>query len=332
LVKIIRESGESLFAPVYPHREATGLSGTGGLPRPMSELIFYLHKQPKSRLIVLGFLTLVLLGIVEHLIGPGFFFSIFYLIPIFLVLFLTERKIGIILSIASAGAWLLSNYLYRALVSTSLHPTIPWWNTGISLITFLLTTLILSSVRSALEQEKKLARLDPLTGIANRRFFLELLRTEMHRAMRYKHPFTIVQFDLDNLKTVNDRFGHSTGDAILRLVARRIQKNIRTTDTIARLGGDEFAILLPETGPESAQVVVEKVKKINLDVMKKDGWPITLSMGVVSFISPPTTVDETLKLSDVLMYEAKNGGKNTVKYRVYGDQVNRNHQESVIRA
>jgi diguanylate cyclase (GGDEF)-like protein len=305
------------------------LSGTAGLSKLMSELIFYLNKQPKSRLIVLGFLTLVLLGIVEHLIGPGFFFSVFYFIPIFLVLFLTERKIGIILSIASAGAWLLSNYLYRILVSTSPHPVIPWWNTGISLITFLLTTFILSSVRSALEQEKKLARLDPLTGIANRRFFLELVGAEVDRAMRYEHPFTIVQFDLDNLKTVNDRFGHTTGDAILRLVAKTIQENIRATDTIARLGGDEFAILLPETGPESARVVIEKVQKLSLDVMKKDGWHITLSMGVVSFISPPTTVDEMLKLSDVLMYEAKNGGKNTIKYSVYGNQVNCNRQESI---
>ena len=298
----------------------------------MRKLIFYLHEQPKSYLIVLGFLTLVLLGIVEHLIGPGFFFSIFYFIPIFLVLFFTERKIGIMLSIASAGAWLLSSYFYRALVFTSPHPVIPWWNTGISLITFLLTTFILSSVRSALEQEKKLARLDPLTGIANRRFFLELIGAEMDRTIRYKHPFTIVQFDLDNFKAINDHFGHGRGDTILRLVAKTTRGNIRATDTVARLGGDEFAILLPETGPESAYMVIEKVQKLNLDVMKKEGWPITLSTGVVSFISPPTTVDKILKLSDVLMYKAKNGGKNTIKYTVYGDQINRNLQESIGRA
>ena len=226
----------------------------------------------------------------------------------------------------------MSNYFYRAFVFTSPHPVIPWWNTGISLITFLLTTFILSSVRSALEQEKKLARLDPLTGIANRRFFLELIGAEMNRAIRYKHPFTIVQFDLDNFKTVNDHFGHNRGDTILRLVAKTTQRNIRATDTVARLGGDEFAILLPETGPESAYMVIEKVQKLNLDVMKKEGWPITLSTGVVSFISPPTTVDEILKLSDVLMYKAKNGGKNTIKYTVYGDQINRNRQESIGRA
>ncbi len=283
----------------------------------MRNLIFYLHKQPKSRLIVLGFLSLVLLGIVEHLVGPGCFFSMFYFIPIFLVTWFTERKIGIILSIASAGAWLLANYISYALGRTSLHPVIVCWNTGISLITFLLTTFILSSVKSALEQEKKLARLDPLTGIANRRSFVELMGAEMHRAWRYQRPFTIVHFDLDNFKTVNDRFGHSTGDTLLCLVGRIIQENIRATDTIARLGGDEFAILLPETGPESARVVIQKVQELNLQVMKRNGWPVTLSMGVVTFISPPATVDEMLRFSDALMYEAKNDGKNAIKYEVY---------------
>jgi diguanylate cyclase (GGDEF)-like protein len=118
---------------------------------------------------------------------------------------------------------------------------------------------------------------------------------------------------------------------MLRLVAKTIQGNIRATDTIARLGGDEFAILLPETGPESAEVIIQKVQKLNLDVLK-NGWPMTLSMGVASFVRPPTTVDEILKLSDVLMYEAKNGGKNTIKYRVYGDQANRSRRESILRA
>ena len=225
-----------------------------------------------------------------------------------------------------------ANYIFLALEPTALHPVIAWWNTGISLITFLLTTFILSSVRSALEEEKKLARSDPLTGIANRRSFIELLGAEMHRAWRYKHPFTIVHFDLDNFKTVNDRFGHSTGDALLCLLAQTIRENIRATDTIARLGGDEFAILLPETGPESARVIIQRVQKLNLDVMERNGWPVTLSMGVVTFISPPTTVDEMLRLSDALMYGAKNNGKNTIKYEVYGNQADGNCQEFIPRA
>ena len=294
----------------------------------MTNLMHYFHKQPKSRLIALGFLTLALLGVVDHIAGPELFLSIFYFVPIFLVTWFTERRIGIMVSIASAIAWLLANYTFYALGQTSLRPTIVCWNMGIRLITFLLTSLILSMLKGALDHEKELARLDPLTGIANRRHFFELIEAEINRACRYDHPFSIVHMDLDNFKTVNDRFGHSTGDTLLRLVVETIQKNIRATDTIARLGGDEFAILLPETGTESARVITHKVQNINLDVMQRNGWPVTLSMGVVTFISPPSTVDEILKISDDLMYGAKNNGKNTIRYEVYSQQMKGNYQES----
>jgi diguanylate cyclase (GGDEF)-like protein len=104
----------------------------------------------------------------------------------------------------------------------------------------------------------------------------------------------------------------------LRLVAKTIKDNIRLTDTVARVGGDEFAILLPETGPELAEAITRKVQKINLEIMQKNGWPVTFSIGVVTFINPPSTVDEILKISDNLMYFAKNNGKNTIKYEVSG--------------
>ena len=141
---------------------------------------------------------------------------------------------------------------------------------------------------------------------------------EINRARRYKHPFTMVWIDLDNFKRVNDCFGHTTGDTLLRLVARTIQENIRATDTLARLGGDEFAILLPETGRDVAEVIMQKVQKINLDIMREHGWPVTLSIGVVTFTSSPSTVDETLRIADRLMYAAKNNGKNGVQYQVFG--------------
>jgi diguanylate cyclase (GGDEF)-like protein len=128
----------------------------------------------------------------------------------------------------------------------------------------------------------------------------------------------VVCIDLDNFKIVNDCFGHSTGDILLRLVAHTIQQNIRVTDTVARLGGDEFAILLPETGRNVAEAILQKVQKINLEIMRRHGWPVTLSIGVVTFTSPPSTVDETLRISDQLMYSAKNNGKNSIQYEVFG--------------
>ena len=285
----------------------------------MAKVISYLYRQPGSHLIALGFAIVTLLGVAEHLAGIELFLSIFYLIPIFLVTWFTVRWIGIMTSIISAMVWLLADFTSGHTYS---HPAIPYWNMSVRLVTFLVITFILSALKSTLEEEKELARTDSLTGIANRRYFIELANTEINRARRYKHPFTVVHIDLDNFKTVNDCFGHSTGDTLLRLVANTIQNNIRVTDIVARLGGDEFAILLPETGRGSAQVITEKVQKINLDVMQRNEWPVSLSIGAVTFMTPPSTVDEMLKISDGLMYAAKNNGKNIIKYEVLRKEEN----------
>ncbi len=281
----------------------------------MTKIIDYLNKQPKSCLTALGFFIILSVGFVDHLTGPELFFSIFYFIPIFLVTWFTERWIGIMISIASALTWLLADFTSG---HTYLHPAIPYWNMCVRLGTFLVITFLLSTLRHALEHEKELARTDSLTGVANRRYFIELANAEINRAGRYKHPFTVVHIDLDNFKTVNDRFGHDTGDALLRSVAKGIQNNIRATDIVVRLGGDEFVILLPEAGPEPVGVITDKIQRIRLDLMRKNQWPVTLSFGVVTFIEPPSTVDEMLKISDGLMYEPKNHGKNTIKYEVFG--------------
>jgi diguanylate cyclase (GGDEF)-like protein len=275
----------------------------------------YLYKQSKWHLITLGFAIVVLVGVIDHITGPELFVSIFYLLPIFLVSWFTERWMGVTISIVSAITWLITDFTAGHAYS---YPAIPYWNMIVRLGTFLIMTLILSALKKALEHEKELARTDPLTGVANGRYFITLADMEINRARRYKHSFTVVYIDLDNFKTVNDHFGHSTGDALLRSVAHTIRNNIRATDIVGRLGGDEFAILLPETGPEPAEVITRKVQKVNLDVMHKNEWPVTFSIGVVTFVSPPSTVDEMLKISDGVMYAAKKNGKNAIKYEIFG--------------
>jgi diguanylate cyclase (GGDEF)-like protein len=275
----------------------------------------YLNKHSKWHLITLGFAIVVLVGVIDHITGPELFVSIFYLLPIFLVTWFTERWMGVTISIVSAITWLITDFTAGHAYS---YPAIPYWNTIVRLGTFLIMTLILSALKKALEHEKELARTDPLTGVANGRYFITLADMEINRARRYKHSFTVVYIDLDNFKTVNDHFGHSSGDALLRSVAHTIRNNIRATDIVGRLGGDEFAILLPETGPEPAEVITRKVQKVNLDVMHKNEWPVTFSIGVVTFVSPPSTVDEMLKISDGVMYAAKKNGKNAIKYEIFG--------------
>jgi diguanylate cyclase (GGDEF)-like protein len=281
----------------------------------MTELKQHLYNQPRWFWTISGFFIIALIGIIDHLTSPELFLSIFYFIPIFLVTWFTARWIGVLTSIASSIAWLLADFTSGHAYS---YPAVPYWNAGVGLGIFLILTFLLSALKNTLEHEKELARTDALTGASNRRHFIELATMEINRARRYKHPFTLVHIDLDNFKLINDRLGYMAGDALLVLVAKTIESNIRATDILARLGGDEFVILLPETGPEPAHVITNKVQKFNQDVMQKNNWPVTLSIGVVSFIHPPSTVDEMLKKSDDLMYAAKNSGKNTIKFEVFG--------------
>jgi diguanylate cyclase (GGDEF)-like protein len=278
-------------------------------------ILDYLSKLRPSVLISVASLIVLLVGILNHMAGPEISSTIFYLIPIVLVTWFTRRSIGFIFSILSALTWLIADLTSG---TAQFNSDIPYWNGVARLGSFFILTFILSALKNTLRQEKEYSRIDFLTGIRNRRYFIELLQMEINRARRYDRAFTVVCIDLDNFKTVNDCFGHSTGDILLRLVARTLQQNIRVTDTVARLGGDEFAILLPETGRNVAEAILQKVQKINLDIMQRHGWPVTLSIGVATFTSPPSTVDETLRISDQLMYTAKNNGKNSIQYEVFG--------------
>ncbi len=275
----------------------------------------YFSHQHNSILIVIAFFILAGVGILNYLAGPDLSSWIFYLIPIFLVTWRIGKWMGVLMSTFSALIWSIAEHASGA---TYLDNTIPYWNCIARLSYFLILTFVLSALKSAIEKEKELSRVDFLTGVGNGRYFIELADMEINRARRYEHPLTVAYIDLDNFKAINDRFGHSTGDYLLRLVANTIKNNIRVTDTVSRVGGDEFAILLPETGTELGEAITHKIQKINLELMQKNGWPVTFSIGVVTFISPPSTVDEILKKSDNLMYSAKKSGKNRINYEVSG--------------
>jgi predicted signal transduction protein with EAL and GGDEF domain len=208
--------------------------------------------------IVLGLTLVLVLGFLDYLTGPEISFSIFYLIPISLVAWFSKRRIGILISFVSAVSWFTADLVTGHTYS---HPVIPYWNATARLDFFLVLTYSLASLKDALERERELARTDYLTGIANSRSFYESANAELNRIHRYKHPFTFAYLDLDNFKTVNDRFGHGIGDVLLRFVAETIKNSIRITDKISRLAGDEFAILLPETGFDAAQIVISKVQE-----------------------------------------------------------------------
>jgi diguanylate cyclase (GGDEF)-like protein len=192
-----------------------------------------------------------------------------------------------------------------------------YWNDFMELLLFLLTALVVSALKGAFEREKAIAHTDHLTGLPNRRHYYEIVTAEMRRNHRYDEPFTVAYLDIDHFKNVNDTMGHAEGDKLLRQVATVIAAAIRETDTVARLGGDEFALLLPETAGDSALSVAAKVRqRLGSDVESR--WPVSFSMGLVTYLKSPATIDEVIGRADRLMYQVKDGSKDGLRREVVG--------------
>jgi diguanylate cyclase (GGDEF)-like protein len=187
----------------------------------------------------------------------------------------------------------------------------------VGLGSYLAVLFVLSVLKSSLEHEKEFARTDYLTGVGNRRSFVEGAHKEIDRARRYGHPFTVIYIDVDDLKVINDRFGHDVGDELLRSLANAVRRELRMTDLIARLGGDEFVILLPEANSDVAELIVRRLQCIGESLMRDQEVPMLFSMGVVTFFHPPFSVDEMLSISDKVMYAAKKNGKHTICREVF---------------
>lgn len=272
------------------------------------------EKLSKLFYVTVGFVLIAIIGTLDFLTGYELSFSVFYVIPIFLVTWFAGRKLGIMTSIVSAFVWFVADIVAAHPYS---HALIPVWNSLIRLTFFLVITYLFSSLKNSTEREKELSRKDYLTGAANSRFFYKLAQMEIDRFQRYAHPFSLAFIDLDNFKFVNDQFGHAAGDQVLRTVVSSVKKHSRKTDTIARLGGDEFALLLSETNQESARIVLPKIQDMLLEEMRQNNWPITFSIGVLTCNATPLTTDELVKMTDDLMYSVKKSSKNAIKYASY---------------
>jgi len=164
------------------------------------------------------------------------------------------------------------------------------------------------------ERLRKLANTDILTNIANRLLFNKVLNEEVRRSIRYNNPLSIIVFDIDFFKKINDSFGHDVGDKVLIELAKLVNKKIRKTDYFFRIGGEEFAILLTETELENAKNVAEIIRKMIEDSDKQNMLnmkSLTISLGVTSF-QKNDSKESFFKRADVAMYNSKNNGRNQV--------------------
>lgn len=181
----------------------------------------------------------------------------------------------------------------------------------------LLPTAVDITERKRLEEElQRQAHMDYLTGLPNRRSFMDRGEIELARILRYESPLSILMLDIDHFKKINDTYGHQSGDLVLASVASTFQEVLRNVDISGRLGGEEFAVILPETGIEKATEVAERLREIiSADkVTLTDGIEInyTVSIGVATLIEKTSNINMLLNEADKALYKAKQTGRNRV--------------------
>jgi len=178
-------------------------------------------------------------------------------------------------------------------------------------------------VRNA-EELERLATTDGMTGVYNRRHFLTLADREWARARRYERPISFLMIDIDDFKSINDRFGHQVGDEMIVHLANLARHCKRDCDVLARIGGEEFALLLPETDLLQAEIVAERLRRevaANALVVASHTIPATVSIGVAASVPAMNDVSELMKAADWALYDAKHAGRNRVFCRLSREAV-----------
>ena len=268
-----------------------------------------LAEQSPVLLAMLGVAVFGALTLLRFKSAPGLSYAVLYLVPISFFTWFIGLRSGIATALASAVLLLIFDISH----GTRAHP---YWDTLMNVGMFIFMVFILAEVRGLYERERDLSRTDALTGLLNRRAFLEALERERARHRRFPRPLTLAYIDVDNFKGINDTQGHAAGDALLVVIARSMESSVRDVDSIGRLGGDEFAILMPETDAEASKMAIKKVETILRESAAKQ-WPVTFSVGVMTFERVPDLAEEMLRLADELMYAVKQSGKNRSEFQKF---------------
>ncbi|HEY0605016.1 MAG TPA: GGDEF domain-containing protein [Herpetosiphonaceae bacterium] len=280
------------------------------LTHTLFRIFVWLEQRSPTMLVVTATLLVGIIAWLDAATGSEIAFGLFYLLPIGTIAWLISYRWGLTLAGFSTLLYFIGDMITRPFPYA--YSLIPVWNTSVRFSFFAIVVWLLASLRAALDREKMLARTDYLTGAANSRAFWEIASQELTRAQRYNHSLTLISFDVDNFKLVNDKLGHPAGDRLLQQVVRTARSCLRSHDVIARLGGDEFAILLPETDYDAAVTVSHKVQSHLLATVQGEGYPVTFSIGVVTCVDAHISIERLIQRADDVMYKVKNTGKNAI--------------------
>ncbi|PLY01948.1 MAG: hypothetical protein C0623_04755 [Desulfuromonas sp.] len=266
----------------------------------------YLDSKGPRFVFPVAILCVFLVGVFDQYAPKEMTHSFMYLLPISFVSWFCNRIYGIALSVLCTAIWAMNN----------IHPEviITVWNILSTFVFFSMLVFLLNKTRELFENEKALSRTDTLTGAINLRAFKEMVEHEMLRSEREGLTYTIAYIDLDDFKQINDTYGHSAGDQLLKSIVGTISQNLRKTDILGRLGGDEFAIFLPATDRSSVETVMQKIHIKLAELVDSLSYRTSISAGAIICEAGTHSFDQLISVADNLMYQVKSSGKNNTFY------------------
>lgn len=255
-------------------------------------------------------LLLLAIGLADYVTGTEIRLFPFYFIPVAIAAARFGRRVALVTAVSAALLWVLVTY------ESGLHYSEPWiwiWNTAIQALAFWIVAELVAQLHAARQRESSLARVDRLTGLLNRRAFLEQAPQLMALCRRHQWPLTLAFIDLDHFKELNDSLGHRRGDEALSEIADIMRARLRASDLISRIGGDEFAVMLPSLDAGEAGVILERLRAGIEQRMRAMGCAVTASIGAINCAHPSAPIEQAMEEADRVMYIAKRAGKNRIE-------------------
>ena len=269
---------------------------------------------------MLAVAAIAVVGLLDYVTGPWLSFSIFYVLPVLGAAWWLGRGPALLASLTAGVVWFEAEaWGHRGEPNRTLL-----WNSMSRLLMLVAMAAMVVRIREdrrrlqgmnarlseLLEGAEKLARTDPLTGLPNRRAFIERLSAELAHARRAGTPVCIAYIDIDNFKGINDARGHAEGDEFLRGMAAAIRETVRASDVAARLGGDEFAVLFTDATRGAVQPLAHRLlERCRALGERYPGLDVGASVGMAWFDAAPDAPELLLDRADGAMYEAKSAGK-----------------------
>ena len=270
----------------------------------------FLPGVPKCWIVLFSLLWVAVVAVIDVFVSNTIPIMVFYLPPVAVICWTLNLRAAIVLSMICCFLWILD----EVLAPSEADDLLMYWVSGVHFAFFVVVVTVLSRLRRAHDYATREALTDRLTDLPNGRAFTEACDRAIANSLRSKLPLTVALIDCDSFKEVNDTLGHVEGDRLLKTLAHAMRGSLRSGDMLARLGGDEFGLLLPMTTQSEAEVVVKRLQALADQTMKEHDWSVTLSIGVVSYDMPPSTVIAAITRADERMYATKRAGKNAIQF------------------